>query len=491
MILIDESSSIESGAWDETLAFVRNVTRRFNIGRDLVCGAAPGSACAYLGPMRTQVGVATFSSPNLRPDGSIRSAYTHIQLGEHDNNGDFQAAFDQIPQKPGATYTDQGFELIQSEMMPHARETTSGVQRVVLVISDTMFSDNHDPSAIAASIRHDNNTKIVGLALGNRTSDLTELAATMAQTLSVSDTDSIMDRTYSSFTNGLRQTTDFMVHQVCELATCGADTIQNCPVFIDIFKSEGGCGKEWDGGILADRCSHTCCGWSSMDAPTTAPTEEVTTTTTTPQPDRHVLSDGSDGCVAKVDSISGICDASMCCTQDTTIMALVADNCQATCCGVTCPSTATDKQDCAAITCGADCTGACGWSSSRGVCKLDGRTSASELALGSGCPVTTDVPTTQQDCAAITCGADCTGACGWSSSRGVCKLGGRTSASELTVGDCEAAVPEPPPMLTSNMQCKEIRCGADCAGACGWSTKKMKCLLGGRTSASEQVLGQC
>ena len=489
MILIDESSSVESGAWDETLAFVRNVTRRFNVGRDLVCGAAPGSACAYLGPWRTQVGVATFSSPNLRPDGSIRSAYTHIQLGEHDNIGDFQAAFDEIPQKPGATYTDDGFELIQSEMMPHVRGPAAGIQRVILVISDTMFSDNHDPSVIAASLRHDNNTKIVGLALGNSTSDLTELAAAMAQTLSVSDTDGIMDRTYSAFANDLGQTTDFMVHQVCELATCGADTIQNCPVLIDIF---GGCGETMAWGILADRCSHTCCGWSP--AASIEPTEDVTTTTTTPQPMVQVSNDGlSDGCVTKTDTISGICDASMCCTHEATIMALVVDNCQATCCGVTCPSTAPATQDCAAITCGADCSGACGWSTNSGVCKLGGRTSSSELSMGSGCPVAVDTAPAPQDCAAITCGADCSGACGWSTSRGVCKLGGRTSSSERTMGDCDtiAAVPAPPQALTSNQQCKEIRCGADCTGPCGWSSNKMKCLLGGRTTSSEQIMGQC
>ena len=61
------------------------------------------------------------------------------------------------------------------------------------------------------------------------------------------------------------------------------------------------------------------------------------------------------------------------------------------------------------------------------------------------------------------------------------------------MGDCDtiAAVPAPPQALTSNQQCKEIRCGADCTGPCGWSSNKMKCLLGGRTTSSEQIMGQC
>ena len=123
------------------------------------------------------------------------------------------------------------------------------------------------------------------------------------------------------------------------------------------------------------------------------------------------------------------------------------------------------RPTCEQITCGADCQGECGWSRKRVSCVRGGKTNNAELSLGPGCsaaeptanepspptvppavgsPMTKDEKRAQKlICRAIRCGLDCTGLCGWSTSKGKCIFNGRTSKAEQLLGDGCGNVPVP------------------------------------------------
>eukprot|EP00035_Acanthoeca_spectabilis_P022827 m.446023 g.446023 ORF g.446023 m.446023 type:complete len:1134 (-) comp19302_c0_seq1:1247-4648(-) len=163
--------------------------------------------------------------------------------------------------------------------------------------------------------------------------------------------------------------------------------------------------------------------------------------------------------------------------------------------------------ECGSITCSDQCLGACGWSRNQNICKAGARTSSSEVGLGPGCvvstttaaPTTSDAttasPTVQPDCGAITCSDQCTGLCGWSSNRNICKLGGRTTGSEAglgpgcTLSEAPSAAGATLAPSTVTVDCVTIHCSDQCTGSCGWSRNRNACVAGGRTTGSEAGLG--
>lgn len=143
------------------------------------------------------------------------------------------------------------------------------------------------------------------------------------------------------------------------------------------------------------------------------------------------------------------------------------------------PAILPDTAVCAKHICGAECADepGCGWSTARGRCIPGKKTSNKERAMG-------DCSQRGATCKDNLCGADCAAAagCGWSSTRGLCVAGASTSKAELTKGICPDVV-----------DCAAHACGADCAAVvgCGWSTQRMQCVNGGRTSKQELLMGEC
>lgn len=135
---------------------------------------------------------------------------------------------------------------------------------------------------------------------------------------------------------------------------------------------------------------------------------------------------------------------------------------------------------CSGILCSNDCRGTCGWSRKTSLCVPGGRTTASEVNLGDCAGGV--------NCATILCSNDCTGSCGWSRSTNLCKAGAHTSASEANLGNCTLVSGTAAPSSQAQA-CGLITCSNDCVGACGWSSRKGVCKLGGRTTASERNLG--
>lgn len=502
MFLLDESTSTQDDqAFIAMKHTVLKITERFTVGRQRVCGLDT-NACGFNGRNRTRVSVSTFSSPSLRPNGMIQSAYTHIQLGDHDNWQDFTDSLDRISATRGATLTDFGLHEVQQEVIPHTRPLSEGIPRVLIVMSDTETTPEHDPTSVASSIVRDNHTSILGVAVGYTQGlptpaavrSLDDIATQMAMTISVSlPPAGLLDRTWTLEVppdDYNRIVQSGVAEQSCSIATCGVNVLatEDCHGFLGIdestprndpsFNPFQKCNDPVPGGIagtlIKDVCAASCClGYTSnptsapsdvptsmptfmpTSLPTSLPTSEGTTTTTSPEPNPSInQGDLSSDCVDKEDTIAGVCDASLCCdTSDPMLAGLVAENCQATCCNVVCPAI------------------------------VDISTT--------GNPETADA--SQDRCGMITCADECTGDCGWSSKRNACKLGARTTTSELGSGDCSVASTQSPEDIekAARRQCAAIRCAADCSGDCGWSERKMKCVLGGRTTKSELNMGQC
>eukprot|EP00041_Stephanoeca_diplocostata_P020474 m.460055 g.460055 ORF g.460055 m.460055 type:complete len:725 (-) comp21588_c0_seq1:236-2410(-) len=151
------------------------------------------------------------------------------------------------------------------------------------------------------------------------------------------------------------------------------------------------------------------------------------------------------------------------------------------------------KAKCAKHTCGKQCSQepGCGWSSTGNKCKPCGKpggcTSRAEMTMGPGCvePETDifDASARKERCIQHTCGFTCAKdrLCGWSSTKGKCVAGGKTSKRELTEGVCETSV------------CNDFKCGATCSEqfGCGWSTARMQCMGGAKTNKKEMTMGVC
>lgn len=349
-------------------------------------------------------------------------------------------------------------------------------------------------------------------------------------------------------------------------------------------------------------CNATCCG---------------VTRSPTPAPTRTAAPTSAPTCQA--DEVDG-CPTDGCCASDPLIRHLFATSCSATCCGTSCEPTeepCRDRSDCTheytlpgvigGTMCIHDTLGTCvpyedaaAEVCSSGHMRLCRTTTAAPVVTTP--IVTTPAPT---PCDAITCARHCTGSCGWSKKRMICKPGGFTSQAELGMGvcpdqpglecgprtvdsvlrDCTGATreycgdiiwqtfctasccaltgslaptttgPTPSPVSpvtltptpaptwlptlrptatqcaqfddirddcaslrevhlqeTSHDTCNEpkfvarcaqtccspesqacaaIRCARDCGGDCGWSTTHSTCLFAGRTSAAERNMGDC
>jgi hypothetical protein len=200
---------------------------------------------------------------------------------------------------------------------------------------------------------------------------------------------------------------------------------------------------------------------------------------------------------------------------------------------------------CETIMCGRLCIGECGWSSGTSKCKRGGSTTKKEaLLFPELCPIDDANKEPVTDCASITCVRDCKGECGWSTNKGRCLLGGNTNKKEKLAF---ASTCQPIPKVsvcndvlidgmawfdgdaaeytcydykmedlcvadgdfytnaghTANTaccacgggmsvevdKCRDIKCGAQCNGPCGWH--KGKCKTGKNTSTKELQEGDC
>ena len=145
-----------------------------------------------------------------------------------------------------------------------------------------------------------------------------------------------------------------------------------------------------------------------------------------------------------------------------------------------------DPLGCGVHGCGTDCAAAegCGWSTNAMKCVTGGKTSAAEMAMGD-CGTGLRVAS-REECAAHACGASCAAAegCGWSTTRMRCLPGLKTSKAEMAMGECDDAV-------IGSQSCDVHTCGAACAAApgCGWSSGRMRCIAGAKTSKAELIMG--
>eukprot|EP00729_Bicosta_minor_P000664 gene664-1070_t len=180
---------------------------------------------------------------------------------------------------------------------------------------------------------------------------------------------------------------------------------------------------------------------------------------------------------------------------------------QGDCDGVERVETGGDPDDpCSQFDCGITCKYAdsgvegvsCGWSTNKNRCVLGAKTNKDENFLGPGCPITPAATMTEkQRCLSYTCGATCAQdpACGWSSAKNKCKLGGKVGKLELRAGtDCPDDIETNMP--SNDDPCSSYLCGAACAEhanhpelPCGWSKGWGMCREGYQTSP--QDLNRC
>lgn len=180
---------------------------------------------------------------------------------------------------------------------------------------------------------------------------------------------------------------------------------------------------------------------------------------------------------------------------------------QGDCDGVERVETGGDPDDpCSQFDCGITCKYAdsgvegvsCGWSTNKNRCVLGAKTNKDENFFGPGCPITPAATMTEkQRCLSYTCGATCAQdpACGWSSAKNKCKLGGKVGKLELRAGtDCPDDIETNMP--SNDDPCSSYLCGAACAEhanhpelPCGWSKGWGMCREGYQTSP--QDLNRC
>ena len=156
---------------------------------------------------------------------------------------------------------------------------------------------------------------------------------------------------------------------------------------------------------------------------------------------------------------------------------------------------------CAVALCGRDCAllaPGCGWSKNSDGCIAGGRTTGSEMTLGtctvSGGNSAAPTPPPTDGCARFTCGQDCATdpLCGWSTKHNACVAGGRTTDSEMTIGVCTTSPPvTSPPAAPSGPNCGVFTCGLDCSlvAGCGWDSGTNSCVAGARTNPLEMTSG--
>jgi hypothetical protein len=142
--------------------------------------------------------------------------------------------------------------------------------------------------------------------------------------------------------------------------------------------------------------------------------------------------------------------------------------------------------DCAVALCGRDCAAlgpACGWSKNKAACVDGGRTTSSEMTMGT-CVGAVPTPSPTAGCSRFTCGLDCATdtTCGWSKNQDACVAGGRTTASEMSMGVCTTP---------SGPNCGAELCGLQCSrvAGCGWESGTNTCVPGARTNPLEMTLG--
>ena len=191
IFLLDESSSIDDAKWGHTLSFVKEVTIRYELGRALECGLGGNfsQACTYTGDWQTKVALATFSGAANRganDDGTHPHAMVHFGLDQYSNPNDIFAAIDAIPHAGGATYTDQGLALVHTNVLPAARPVSSGIARIIIVVTDGEYTPGHNPAFAAETLRNNGATiftVVVGAAGVSTVEDMSRsIAGSLSQT---------------------------------------------------------------------------------------------------------------------------------------------------------------------------------------------------------------------------------------------------------------------------------------------------------------------
>jgi hypothetical protein len=105
------------------------------------------------------------------------------------------------------------------------------------------------------------------------------------------------------------------------------------------------------------------------------------------------------------------------------------------------------------------------------------------------------------DCSTATCGLECAllPTCGWSTGKMDCRSGAKTTMSEIWLGVCGGFLNNNQPTndastaAATDAECRLATCGSDCADlvGCGWSSGKDECIAGGHTTTKELGLGVC
>lgn len=349
MFLLDESTSVaDQSGWAQTLDFIKEVASEFTIGRQIAVSSVT-NARGFTGDLQTRVSVGTFSSFAERgTNGDVTPAYTHVSFDDFvDGNivdaSTFNTAVDAIPQTPGATFTREGMELVRDNMLrpwrtdPAATEPFMEAARVLVVISNNAHTRGHNPTSVSQSLRDDNRTIVLGVAIGTPGNGVTAsvLATEIASTVSVSVLGTVDRTVVAEGYESLQELAPLLRSQLCTRAQAGPDRLKYCTQLVEDRTPRGaapltGCGAEHhfhgDRTAISELCPATCAYWDGNPAssapsaaPTVSPTPEPTGSPTLP-------------CAADV---SAVCSSDMCCTTNPMQLQLMSQYCRGTCCGVT------------------------------------------------------------------------------------------------------------------------------------------------------------
>ena len=346
VFLLDESSSVSATGWQRTLNFVDDVTSGFTLGNALIRTA---SSQAYIGNLQTRVSVTTFSSYAARDDATVAAAYTHIPFAEYRagniiSRGGFAQRLATISQAGGATFTDQGLQLVADELNETASRTSvSGdtIARIVVVLADEPFTINHNPSSEADALRA-SKTAMIGVAIGDGGSpeSLIQLTTAMASSVSKSVAGTVDNTFMVNSHTDLGLLVPSFTANLCERARCGPDTVSGCIALVE-DRSTGtalsGCSQmhqaQGEDKPLAAWCPATCCFMGTRtpsSSPTPAPSAPPTMASALPMPAPTM----APTCGVTAD-ISAFCTVEGCCALRV-IHPTILSYCAMTCCDLVC-----------------------------------------------------------------------------------------------------------------------------------------------------------
>ena len=159
----------------------------------------------------------------------------------------------------GLTHTDEGFRVVQQQLIPHLRPDRDGVHRVLVLITDGAWTSGHDPRAIAARLRLDARVTLVVIGVGT---DTERFLATTNGTLT-SGSLAFFAEDYGTAWGDAGTAAAIAACPVCD-----ADRLPGCswlvPAADDGGARQAGCSAD-----VQAQCAGSCCYTLS---PTAAPT---------------------------------------------------------------------------------------------------------------------------------------------------------------------------------------------------------------------------